>query len=258
VQTADAAKDGLAAFINNHFGDENFAVWSSVLMRAQETAFYQLAGPANMPISVVPYVGEACNNVLGVPGMLGYCNENRPMARADQILAHTARNAGVRQRLDRGLDYRTPNIDRSRGAAGANAAVSDSKKFLAWLTKGRLDTWAANGKVDKGQGEVEYNVVLFTHSNFMKGAFGAVKSEISNNAAFFIRLGGGQHVVEKNRREVLKIDKGAFVSTFGTRTRTVQRCPLFAMQPFVSRRHKQERRRQGSDEKLQESPGDGS
>lgn len=229
MQTADAAKDGLAAFINNHFGNENFAVWSSVLMRAQETAFYQLAGPANRPISVVPYVGEACNNVLGVPGVLGYCNENRPMALADQLRAHGARNEGVRNRLIRGRDYRDNNRDRSPGAAPADAAISDSKKFLAWLTKDRLETWAASGKVGKGPGVDEYNIVLFTHSNFIKGAFGAVKSEISNNAAFFIRLGDGKHVVEKKGREVFEIEKGAYVSTFGTRTRTAQRCPRFSV-----------------------------
>lgn len=198
IQTCDAAKDGLAAFIRNHFGDKNFAVWSSVLLRAQETAFYQLAGPANRPISVVPYVGESCK------GAGSYCNENNALSLQDQDDAHVRRNPGVKTRLARGYDYRRNREDTSDGAAPANAAVSDSDKFLKWLTKARLDKFADKGKVGE-----EYNVVLFTHSNFIKSTFGAVKAEISNNAAFFVKLGGGSNVKQMSSgREKFKIAKG--------------------------------------------------
>ena len=205
IQTCDAAKDGLAAFIRNHFGDKQFAVWSSVLLRAQETAFYQLAGPANRPITVVPFVGESCK------GVGSYCNENNALSRDAQLAAHKARNPGVLERLMRGRDYRNSLADNSDGAAPANAAVSDSDKFLKWLTKARLDKFADMGRLRNGQ----YNIVLFTHSNFIKSTFGAVKAEISNNAAFFVKLGGGSNVKQTSSgREKFKIAKGAL---FGAR-----------------------------------------
>jgi hypothetical protein len=196
----------LAALINNHFGPSTaaappkFAVWSSVLTRAQETAFYQLAGPANTPINVVPYVGEKCK----ATGK--YCGENRPLSKDEQNAAHSRRNLGVYQRLTRGVDYRTI-VDTDPGFAAPDAAVSDEKKFFAWLTKKRLEHFASAGKVTK-VGKEEYNVVLFTHSNFIKSAFGAVKIEISNNAAFYIRLGDGEHVVQESGRDKFKVAKG--------------------------------------------------
>lgn len=166
-------------------------------MRAQETAFYQLAGPANKPIRVVPYVGESCK------GVGSFCNENKPMSKQEQYDAHEKRNEAVKGRLARGGDYRDILFDKNEGAALATAAVSDSDKFLEWLTKKRMELFAPEGKVVDGG---YFNVVLFTHSNFIKSTFGAVKSEISNNAAFFVKLGGDSNVAASGDK--FKIVKG--------------------------------------------------
>lgn len=165
-------------------------------MRAQETAFYQLAGPANKPIHVVPYVGESCK------GVGSFCNENKPKSKQEQFDAHDKRNEAVKLRLVLGGDYRDIYLDKHEGAALATAAVSDSDKFLQWLTVERMELFAKDGKVDGGG----YNVVLFTHSNFIKSTFGAVKSEISNNAAFFVKLGGDSNVAASGDK--FKIVKG--------------------------------------------------
>ena len=171
VRTSDWAKDGLRAYLHNELGGRPFAVWSSVMMRAQETAYYMLAGPAGLPINVVPHVGEDRPSFCP----LGMCNENTPSVRTAQLEKLSARNPGVVERLSRGRDFRDTAADtkpQGKSSALVNAAdyvaydsgISDIKKFLTWIARpGAAKRWAgADNCFFVEGGEEECNVVLFT------------------------------------------------------------------------------------------------
>lgn len=135
---------------------EQYSVCASQMIRAQETAFYMLSSGLDLPIHVLPHIGET-----------GFTLDNYSLDQEAQIEIMKKRNSSVIMNLARGLDGRLEQTFWNK---------SNYELFTKWATK-HLDffTLGSDGR---------YRAVIFTHSNFLKTAFNMDK-KIDNNEAIY-------------------------------------------------------------------------
>ena len=149
------------------WGDNEFTIGASQMIRTQETAYYMLAKPLGTPnsITIMPYIGE--------PGA-GY--DNWAFPREKQLKIMEGRNPDI-------LNYF--GDDKSEKQLLGNK--SNPSWFINWVTRN-------SGLFEQGS-DGYYRAVIFTHSIFLKKWFGLLK--IKNNNAVRMKFDTDGFEVEK-------------------------------------------------------------
>lgn len=136
VSDSITASYDLTKYIKSKWSAQNadalpeFGVLASTMIRAQQTAYYMLAGPLKKPISVVPGVGEKSPKWKKVLSFTGVMNDNTPYPRDEQIAKHMAVNPYVRHSIAFGADYRVaPKTQDVNMVSGMDAEGSLFKAY---------------------------------------------------------------------------------------------------------------------------------
>ena len=137
----------------------NYTIGASDLMRAQMTAFYMLAFHEQMPINIMPFVGER-----------GYSPDNLAFSREDQ-----------RQLYESTLPDILPLLNAGKDARDKQGYINKSN-FPSFMD------WAEKNPDFFGLGpDGVYRSIIFTHSQFLQSAFktknveGDPLTKITNN-----------------------------------------------------------------------------
>jgi broad specificity phosphatase PhoE len=151
-----------ASFIKNiykRWEGEPFSVCTSQMIRAQETAFYMIASSLALPINVLPHVGEK-----------GITLDNYafPIEKQLEIMLH--RNPAIADLVLKGLDGREKQTLFEK---------ANFKKFLTWASLHPEYFVKGSDGVFRG--------VIFTHSHYIKEAFG-LNFDMKNNEAIHTRF----------------------------------------------------------------------
>ena len=139
-------KPALEAAIRAKFGDEHYSIGSSCMIRAQMTAYHQLASDKSKPIHILPHIAELGNTYSGTP---------LPATQQAPILG-----PAIVAKL--GTDVR---------GDVSNKAKSNWPLFLDWVNGLGEEISSFFTPVDH-EGERVYRAVLFSHSHFLEKVFG--------------------------------------------------------------------------------------
>ena len=144
VERSNLANASLAALIQTVWGDnKRYMIGASAMMRAQMTAYYQLASFVKKPIHIFPHICEK-----------GVTVDNIPYDKPEQQNLLRQRDPKILQYLNSGKDYRSVQTKFTK---------SDFTLFMDWV-KNNLSLFKATSK-----GSVR--LVVFTHGHFIKSAF---------------------------------------------------------------------------------------
>ena len=134
----------LQKFIQQKWGsNKNFMIGASAMMRAQMTAFYQLARELKKPIHIFPHICEK-----------GLTVDNLPYEKTKQQELLRERNPQIVRYLNSGNDYRSEQT---------TATKSDILLFLEWV-RNHQDLFKPTSR-----GSIR--LVVFTHGHFIRSGF---------------------------------------------------------------------------------------
>jgi hypothetical protein len=139
-------KPALEAAIHAKFGDDRYAIGSSCMIRAQMTAYHQLASDKDKRIHILPHIAELGNTYSGTP----LSSAQQAPILGSAIVAKLGTDA--------------------RGDV-SNTAKSNWSLFLDWANHLGEHTEPFFTRVEH-DGEPVYRAVLFTHSHFLEHALG--------------------------------------------------------------------------------------
>jgi hypothetical protein len=153
-------KPVLEDVIRVRFGDDQYSIGSSCMIRAQMTAYYQLASDKSKPIHILPHIAETGSSYAGTP----LSPDKQAPLLGPEILAKL------------GVD--------ARGDV-SHAAKSNWPLFLEWVNRlGAAGMSPFFTPVVK-DGTTVYRAVIFTHSRFLEKIFGTFPQ---NNDVLFARI----------------------------------------------------------------------
>ena len=159
----DFSRD-LINFIHATWGDEDYMIGASQMIRAQETAFHMLASVVDKPISIFPHIGE-----VGIT----YDNYSLPREEQRKLLKKPI-NAGILEKLEKDIDSREPQTLNTK---------SDFPSFIDWVERsnvaliprsqpyveGSPRSANTNSTASVINSEDEpYRLVIFTHGRFLR------------------------------------------------------------------------------------------
>lgn len=167
IEVSEKSSNRLLDKLNELWGDNQYTIGASQMIRTQETAYYMLAKPTNSTesINIFPYIGE--------PGA-GYDNWAFPREKQLQIMGN--RNPDILKYF--GLD---------KGKKQLLGDKSNPNMFINWATR--------NPSMFGKGSDKYYRAVIFTHSIFLKKWFGVPR--IKNNNGIRMRLNTDGFQVEK-------------------------------------------------------------
>lgn len=144
VERSKLANTPLASFIQQVWGNnKRFMIGASAMMRAQMTAYYQLASFVKKPIHVFPHISEK-----------GITLDNIPFERTKQQTLLRQRDPRVVKYLNAGKDYRSQQTTSTK---------SDFYLFMKWVQN--------NLQLFRPTSQGSIRLVLFTHGLFIKYIF---------------------------------------------------------------------------------------
>jgi broad specificity phosphatase PhoE len=154
IDTSKALSASLIKNVKKRWQDEPFSIGASRMIRAQETAFHMMASTLNMPINIIPHVGE-----------LGIVTSNYSIPVDEQIAFFKTKEPAIIDLLLKGKDAREPQNMWDK---------SDMYKFLKWAPE--------HPEFFELGSDGHYRAVIFTHSHFLLKAFN-MTFVINNNDA---------------------------------------------------------------------------
>jgi len=176
IQTSIRLRPGLLDRVRKQWGNNQYTIGASQMIRAQETAYYMIANGG--PIHIIPHVGEA-----------GITADNYSLPKDKQREIIGRRNPTILNSLDSGIDSREKQTYFGK---------SNWSEFMKWA-KDNLD------KFGKGDDQV-YRAVIFTHSHFLENSFKLGHSK--NNSGVHITINTGDNIKHSSIVDMGKINLG--------------------------------------------------
>lgn len=176
--TSEGIRKSIALGKKTHYpfkteNKEPFTIGSSVMLRAQQTAYLMFAKPMNQPMFVVPYIGEGFPTVDNMPA-----SEEVQRKRYMSNAAYTEFPSLKYLLYEKGYDFR-----RNDGSLRDTYPISSFSSFLNWLKNPENKNFFARGSDDI------YRAILVTHSGFMKANFPMDGVEkYKNNDGVLVRI----------------------------------------------------------------------
>jgi len=175
IKTSIRLRPKLLNEIKKRWGNNQYTVGASQMIRAQETAYYMIANGA--PINIIPHVGEE-----------GVTADNYSLPKNKQYEIIGKRNPMIIASLNSGIDSREKQTYFGK---------SNMSEFMKW----------ANNNLDKfGKGnDLIYRAVIFTHSHFLENSFKL--GHINNNSGISLSINTSDNIKHTSIIDMGKIDQ---------------------------------------------------
>lgn len=188
--TTQGIKESIAvgkSYENPFTNQEPFTLASSVMLRAQQTAYLMFGKRLNLPIHVFPYIGEIYPTF-----------DNRPLSmdkqqkRYEKNPYYTSDPSMTNLVYERGIDFR--HVDST-----LSSPVSSYKAFIKWIVKPENEHFFAKGSDDI------LRAIIVTHSGFMRKHFPyAGVKKYKNNDGILVSLEIDPAMPSAHEKEILE------------------------------------------------------